>query len=233
MLKILDNLQRVLVFGAHPDDETLGMGGTIARLSQREGAEVTVVTFTRGETAYEDKSQMEEVARIREKEKKAVKEILGVKEWINLGQPCQGLVAGKEMYQEAVRLIRKYKPQAIFTHYKTDRHWDHQSAKEIVERAWYKAAEQGVLGKDSWSADYLFSYEIFELFPLPELLVDISETMSKKIEAVKAYSSQEKILSQGFKIEEYIQALGRTRGYLRKTKYAEAFKRHGMIPHWE
>jgi LmbE family N-acetylglucosaminyl deacetylase len=232
VIEILNKLQRVLVFGAHPDDETLGMGGTIARLSQK-GAEVTVVTFTRGETAYENKSQMEEVARIREKEERAVKEILGIKEWVNLNQPCQGLVAGREMYQEVVRLIRKYKPQAIFTHYKTDRHWDHRSAKEIVERAWYKAAEAGVLGKDSWSADYLFSYEIFELFPLPELLVDITETIPKKVEAMKAYKSQEKVLSQSVKIEEYILALGKARGYLRKAKYAEAFKRHGMIPHWE
>ena len=232
MIEILPNLQRVLVFGAHPDDETLGMGGTIARLSQ-QGTEVTVVTFTRGETAYEDKSEMEEVARARGEEIEIVKEILGIKEWINLSQPAQGLVVGREMYQEVVKLIRKYRPQAIFTHYKTDRHWDHQSAKEIVEKAWYKAAEAGVLGKDFWSADYLFSYEVFELFPLPELLVDISGTISEKVEAMKAYKSQEKVLSLDIDIEEYILALGKARGYLRKTKYAEAFKRHGMIPHWE
>ena len=45
------NFEHVLVFCAHPDDEIIGVGGTMAKLSA-QGTEVTIVGFSRGETGY-------------------------------------------------------------------------------------------------------------------------------------------------------------------------------------
>ena len=63
----MENWQRILVFSAHPDDEILGVGGTIARLSDL-GKEVYVVTFAIGETSYSSIEMKERMREIRLKE---------------------------------------------------------------------------------------------------------------------------------------------------------------------
>jgi hypothetical protein len=73
----------------------------------------------------------------------------------------------------------------------------------------------------------LYYYEVIELFTHPSLVIDITDTLEKKISAMKTQSSQFPVLPG---VIEYIEALARVRGYLRGTRYAEAFLRSDFIP---
>src|SRR5206468_9910195 len=86
----LNDWRRVLVFGAHIDDEIIGPGGTLARLSEA-GAEVFVVTFTGGtkETGYARVDLKDTIADMRRAEAGAADAVLGIKERIFLGRPTQ------------------------------------------------------------------------------------------------------------------------------------------------
>lgn len=217
---MFEEWNRILVFGAHPDDEIIGLGGTIAKLSKM-GKDIYVVTFTAGETGYSRPEEKDSIASTRLKEAKACDEILGIKERVVLGKPTQGIVNDRETYQECVKLIRKYRPDVIFTHWNKDKHRDHRAVSEITEEAWWKAQENVLADMGTpWRARELYFYEINDLFTFPSLLIDISDTLEFKLKAMETQVSQMDVLPN---IMRYIEALAQVRGYLRGTKYAEAF----------
>jgi len=227
---MIENWQRILVFSAHPDDEILGVGGTIAKLS-KSGKEVYVVTFAIGETSYSSIEMKEKMRELRLKEAEECNKVLGIKERIILYKPNQGITNDRETYQECVKIIRKYKPDVIFTHYKEDKHRDHRAVWEITDEARWKAAENVLADFGTpWYTQELYYYEVIELFTYPSLLIDITDTLERKIEAMKTQSSQFPVLPG---VIEYIEGLGKVRGYLRGTKYAEAFLASNFIARLE
>jgi len=223
----ISDWRRVLVFGAHPDDEIVGVGGILAKLSA-QGAEVTVVTFTLGDTGYSDLSLKETISEIRAQEAKACEEILGISRRIILGKPCQGVVNDRQAYQECVQIIRESRPDVILTHARWDKHRDHRAVSEITDEARYKAADNVLadLG-EPWHTPLLYYYETYDLFPFPTLLVDITDFMEKKLAAMATQKSQLAVLPG---IMEYIKALGTVRGFLRGTRYAEALLQSSFFP---
>ena len=212
--------KKVLIFGAHSDDEIIGPGGTIAKLS-RQGAAVSLVTFTTGDMGYSKLSHKGKVDRIRGIEAKRSAKILGIREVVNLGLPTQSVANTRDVYQECVRLIRRFRPDVIFTHYKGDKHRDHRAVSEITDEARWKASENIMpdFGRP-WYTQELYFYEVLELFTSPSILVDITGTLGTKVKAMKTQISQMGIL-QG--MERYIEGVAAARGFLRGTKYAEAF----------
>ncbi|MCS7309120.1 MAG: PIG-L family deacetylase [Armatimonadetes bacterium] len=224
---MIDHWKRVMVFAAHPDDEILGCGGTIARLSAM-GREVFVVTFCLGETGYSAPELKQTIAETRRAEAAACDSILGVTERVILGKPTQGVVNDRETYQQCVQLIRRYRPDVIFTHWREDKHRDHRAICEITDEARWKAAENVLADMGQpWYTPELYYYEVLELFPHPSLLVDITDTFSKKVEAMQTQQSQFAVLPG---IMEYIEGLAKVRGYARGTRYAEAFLRSNFLP---
>jgi len=129
------------------------------------------------------------------------------------------------------KIIRKYKPDVIFTHYKEDKHRDHRAVWEITDEARWKAAENVLADFGTpWYTPELYYYEVIELFTYPSLLIDITDTLERKVEAMKTQSSQFPVLPG---VIEYIEGLGKVRGYLRGTKYAEAFLSSNFIARLE
>ncbi|MCL5999851.1 MAG: PIG-L family deacetylase [Chloroflexi bacterium] len=224
----LNDWRRVLVFGAHVDDEIIGPGGTISRLSDM-GAEVFVVTFTGGtkDTGYSRADLKDKIAEMRRAEAGAADAILGIKERIFLGRPSQGVVNDTATYQECVRLIRQIKPDVIFSHWYEDKHRDHRAVAEITDEARWKAWDHVLvdLGAPYYTPEFYF-YEILELFPHPTILVDISATINTKIEAMEAMTSQLDVLPR---VAQYIRGVGQTRGFQRGSEYAEAFLRSNLL----
>ena len=112
--------RRLLAVVAHPDDESLGMGGTLARYAS-EGAEVHLVTATRGEAGryYGDRPRPSdaEVGRVRERELRSAADTLGVEAVEVLGYPDGGLdaVAPAEAVPRIVAAIRRVRPQVVVT----------------------------------------------------------------------------------------------------------------------
>jgi len=229
MTEALPNWKRVLVFGAHVDDEIIGPGGTIAVLGN-QGAQVTVVTFTGGDadTSYTRPELKGHIAHIRRDEASRIDEILGIRQRIFLGYPTQAVANDAGAYQRCVRLIRQVRPDVIFTHWYEDKHRDHRAVAEITDEARWKAAEN-VLADfgEPWYTPELYFYEVTELFPHPSILVDITSTLERKLAAMNAASSQLDVL---LGIRDYIQGLAMARGYGRGTQYAEAFLRSSLLP---
>jgi len=224
---MIEHWDRVLVYAAHPDDEIIGCGGTIARLSAM-GKQVFVVTFCAGETSYTTPELKNQIADIRRAEASACDAVLGITERVILGKPTQGVVNDRDTYQQCVRLIRHYRPDVILTHWNEDKHRDHRASSVTAEMARWKAFENVLADMgEPWYTPELYYYEVLELFPHPTLVVDITDTMPRKREAMQTQQSQFAVLPG---IMDYIDGLAKVRGYARGTQYAEAFLRSNLLP---
>jgi len=183
---MMENLKLdILAFGAHADDVEIGMGGTIAKYAS-EGKRIGICDLTKAEMS----SNGTVVTRLQEAEKAA--EILGVKVRKALDLPDRGLFLKEEYIKKIVEIIRFYRPAIVFAPYFDDRHPDHGSCARLVEEAVFSAAVRKY-GENrnlpSHRPDTLYFYMI-NGFHKPDFVVDISNEMSKKIEALNAYESQ-------------------------------------------
>ena len=142
--------QRILVFGAHPDDE-ITMAGTIAKLSQ-QGTEVYVVTMTNGCEGYPRAEMRDEIVAMRRQEAAECDKVLGIKQRIMLNRPDMGLNYDKETLQECIRIIRQICPNAIFTHGPFDKHIDHRMTHIIsVDARWHAGEPVATALGEPWS----------------------------------------------------------------------------------
>lgn len=223
----LDKIKRALVFCAHPDDEIIGVGGTIKKMRMKS-IEVGVVTFTLGGTSYGTLEMKDKMEEIRENEAKAAEEILDMSFREILGIPTQGVYNTKENFQKCTELIRRHRPEVIFSHWDEDKHRDHRAISTLVEEARWKAQEDVLadLG-EPWYTPILLYFEVLDLFSYPSLVVDITDTMEYKIKAMESQKSQFSVLPG---VMDYIDGLAKVRGYLRGTKYGEAFKVNNLLP---
>ncbi|HDY86623.1 MAG TPA: hypothetical protein ENH82_00735 [bacterium] len=222
-----EKIKRALVFCAHPDDEIVGIGGTIKKMRMKN-IEVGVVTFTLGGTSYSTIEMKDEMEKIREDEAKAAEKVLDLSFREILGIPTQGIYNTKENFQKCTELIRKYRPEVIFNHWNEDKHRDHRTISSLVDEARWKAQEDVLadLGKP-WYTPMLFYYEVQDVFSHPSLVTDITDTMEFKIRAMQTQESQFPVMPG---ILEYIEGLAKVRGYLRGTKYGEAFEISNLLP---
>src|SRR5688572_32025122 len=122
----------LLVFGPHPDDLEIGLGGTIARHTA-EGHVVGLCDLTEGEM-----SSNGTVAERRD-EAAAAARVLGAAWRENLRWPDGDIAPTPEMVRSAVDLIRRHRPRAIAVPYWDDRHPDHVAASQVLRLAAYKS----------------------------------------------------------------------------------------------
>jgi LmbE family N-acetylglucosaminyl deacetylase len=218
---------RFLVFGAHPDDEVVGMGGTIAKLA-RAGSDVIVAIFTKGEEGYAERKLKDTISDLRQQEIERVRSILGIRKYELMRRSDMGLVNDKDTFKECIRMIREFRPGAVFTHHITDRHRDHIAASKLVTEACWQAGEPVSmdLGKP-WRSSALYYYEETYLFKFPSHIVDITETFDAKISAMKTYTSQLPVVPF---VLSGIEGQATFRGSMIGTKYGEAFLRSNAIP---
>lgn len=207
---------RVLVAGGHPDDPESGCGGTIALLSSR-GHAVVSLYLTRGEAGIEGKTQ-EEAARIRSEEARKACEILGAKP-LFAGQIDGSTEINSRWYAAIAEIVRKESPQLILTHWPVDTHRDHRAISLLVYDAWLQMKPQ----------PGLYYFEVLtgsqtQAFR-PTDYIDISSVESRKRQAVFAHASQ--------KPEEWYshhEQMSRFRGVELGCEHAEAFVRHERGP---
>src|SRR5512141_78872 len=108
---------RVMAIHAHPDDQEFTIGGTIAKWA-RAGSEITTVCITSGDSGSNEKTDpamtKEALIQIREEEQRNACKALGVKEVVFLRYPDGALQHTIALRRDLTRLIRKYKPDAVF-----------------------------------------------------------------------------------------------------------------------
>lgn len=179
-------MKKLMIICAHPDDEVFGAGGTIAKLS-REGVSTIALVLSMGEGSHPWMKKRVTVQMRREESKKASK-IIGTKKTIYLEIPdsmATFALRKKQMQKKIKDIIKKHKPDTIFTHANDDPMPDHNA----VSRTVYKIIEE-IKFKGS-----LYSFEVWNPLniskrSLPKLYVDISKTFHLKIKALKEFKSQ-------------------------------------------
>ncbi len=175
-----------MIFCAHPDDDVIGAGGTMAKYA-KEGNKVIVVIFSYGEGSHPWLKKRVTVETRVSEAKKAGK-ILGINDIIFLGlKDTQVLKHGKKLGVEKriIALIEEYSPSKIFTHSKDDPWPDHQSVYKLMTRLLEKIKFKGdVYSFDVWNPLRLRQRN------LPRLVVDVSDTFKIKKRALAYYKSQ-------------------------------------------
>ncbi|MFC4302867.1 bacillithiol biosynthesis deacetylase BshB1 [Cohnella boryungensis] len=221
----------ILVFAAHPDDAEIGMGGTIVKHA-KAGQAVGIVDLTFAEMSSNGNVE----TRQRESEEASV--LLGLAARENLGLPDRGLAAVPEQLQAMVAAIRKYRPRLVFAPYFVDRHPDHIACSRMAEEAVFNAKLRKYLPElPAWTVEQLYFYFINDAHT-PQLLIDISEEQTLKMNALKAYRSQ--FMPEGSEADwvetpltgaylDNVEARDRLLGQSRKLRFAEGFIPKGPI----
>ncbi len=217
---------KILVIAPHADDETLGMGGTIAKFAS-EGNEVNVAIVTgHGEEMHPiwPKSIWEE---IRQESKKAL-EILNVSDVIyrELPASCLDVLPNWKINEVIFELIREQKPNQIFVPFKHDLHKDHASISYAVDVACRPYLETSkdikrILAYETLSETHLEQPYMNQSFQ-PNVFINISQFIESKVSALMAYQSQIQKANMPRSVET-IKALAKLRGSTIGCNYAEAF----------
>ncbi len=221
-------MMKILIIAAHPDDEVLGCGGTIARLL-KEGHDISIAILGEGITSrylHREDTGIKKVQNLHKCSHEAAK-ILGVKDLQLFDLPDNRFdtVALLDIVKILEGLIEKNKPDCIYTHHAFDLNLDHV----LTNRATLIATRP----IENTSVKTVVSYEVssstewaFQTTPTgfrPNIFMDISTTLSKKIEALKAYNSEVRKFPHP-RSPESITALAHMRGSISGLMAAEAFE---------
>jgi LmbE family N-acetylglucosaminyl deacetylase len=158
-----------IVFAPHPDDETLGCGGTIAA-KRRLGAQVTIVEMTDGAASHRE-IEPQRLKAIRAGEALEASTVLGVPrtDVIMLSFPDGALASRTEEATERVgAILDRLRPKEVFVPYLHDVHEDHVATNRIV-RAALTAQARGVERLYEYPTWFLAHWPLFaEFFDRPE-----------------------------------------------------------------
>lgn len=200
----------VLVVGPHPDDQELGMGGTIALLAD-QGHNVLLLDVTDGEptphgTPRKRAAEAARAAEILSAPGNPVRrKLLGLRNrFVEHTVENRHLVAGA---------IRAHQADVIFVPYAEDAHPDHRAVTRIVEDARFDAKLTGIRmpgdeGRPPIYPRWLFHYYATHLriVPSPSFIVDVSATIERKMRSIEAYESQFVANEKNRRVVEWIRA---------------------------
>ena len=225
----------ILAFGAHPDDVELGAAATIAK-EVSLGKKVGIIDLTQGELGTRGSKELRKTEALR------AAKILGVTLRENLKFADGFFVNDKHHQLEVVKLIRKYKPEIVLCNAIEDRHIDHGKGSKLVSDACFLSGLEKIETEfegeiqNKWRPKLIYHYLQWNNSK-PDFVVDISNFMDVKMEAVLAYTSQfydpnskeseTPISSKNFTDSVYYRAkdLGRLIG----VEYAEGFTVERLI----
>ena len=217
----------VLVLAAHPDDEVLGCGGTIARFA-REGHQVYIAILGEGITSRYTQREEADLAQIKALHERSqqVAEVLGATELFLYDLPDNRFdtVPLLDMVKIIETLVVKLQPQMVFTQHGGDLNIDHQ----ILFRATLTATRP----MEDSPVKTLYSYEVasssewafgqFDPIFHPSVFIDISDTLDVKIRAMEMYESEARPFPHP-RAPESLEAIARRWGSTVVLKAAESF----------
>lgn len=125
--------KRFLVFGAHPDDADLMLGGTALKLIAA-GHKVKFVSVANGDCGHFNMNP-EELAERRYLEAQASAEIAGLEEYQILDSPDCNIETSTKEREKIVSIIRQFEPDVVITHRINDYHVDHRATAQLVQDA--------------------------------------------------------------------------------------------------
>ncbi len=219
-------MEKVLVFAAHPDDELLGVGGTVRRLAD-EGKLVRAVIMAEGLTSRAEKrsdANLSELIALQEDSRRAA-EIVGYKSIDFCGLPDNRMdgIELLDVIKIVSKYVEKYQPDTIFTHHHGDLNIDHRITCEAVLTACRPVGSNKVkriYGFETPSSTE-WNYTHAEPFT-PNVYFDISDTLEAKVQGMACYRTESALYPHP-RSPEALRALGKHRGSNVGFDMAEAF----------
>lgn len=219
-------MKRSLIVAAHPDDEILGCGGTVARLN-KESHTIYTLILGEGVTSRDNiknrKKRKNEILDLKNYAEKANR-ILGVKEVFFFDFPDNrfDIIPFLDIVKVIEKIKNQIKPEIIFTHYKNDLNIDHQITYKAVITATRPLKEEtvkeiysfGIPSSTEWNYPLSFS---------PDIFYDISETIDIKLKALEEYKSELREYPHPRSLDG-VKLIAKNWGMKVGLKYAEAFK---------
>ncbi len=228
-MEAFDEVQRLVVVAAHPDDLETICGGTVALLAQR-GVQVFSVNCTLGDIGTQDaETTRPAVATTRLLEAEEAARILGIKQVHSLGHHDGELVADLELRAQIARFYRITQADTLFTFdpfWAGQIHPDHRAAGQAALDA-YMPAKMPLyrpehLREPGAGLGCLRRVFLFSTDRQPDVFVDVSSVYETKLAACLAHRSQ---FSKGMDSLQWLQSWDEERGKAIDAARAESFKR--------
>lgn len=230
-----NEIERVMVVFAHPDDAEFGSAGTSAKLA-KDGKEVVYVVTTDGSKGSSDPDMTpQRLIGTRKEEQRNAAKVVGVKDVCFLDFPDGMLEPSLDLRRAIAAEIRRHKPDVVICPVPTRdlssmvfaQHPDHLATGEATLAAVYPCARDRMTFPELLS-EGLEPHAVKEVWitgtPAPDFFVDISETIETKITALRAHESQVGHRDVG----EFVPERARQLGEQQDMGYAEAFRRLRM-----
>lgn len=219
--------EQIAVIAAHPDDEVLGCGGTITRLSN-EGHKVDILLIADGESSRESAEQSIDPGLLsaRNAAAKSVCKILGCSSVKSLNLPDNRLDGLEilDIVKQIEQFVERYQPSTVFTHHAGDVNIDHRIVHDAVIAACRPQPDHPVKG--------LLFFEVpssTEWRPpgsavtfAPNVFFNISETLNLKLKALQIYERELRAFPHARSLKA-VEALARWRGATVGVEAAEGF----------
>lgn len=175
----------LLAIMSHPDDAELLCGGSLIKAASR-GKRVGILDLTAGEMGSSGSGE------IRAREAARAAEIMGVVERRCAGLPDAAIENDNASRHVIAAHLRALRPRVVVTHWVVGRHRDHRVAAELVRDACFLSGlkKLDVDGDPFRPLKLVYATAFREDVELPSFVVDISQQLRKKLEALSAYSSQ-------------------------------------------
>jgi len=173
----------LLVFGPHPDDLEIGLGGTIAHHAAR-GLRVGLCDLTAGEMG--SNGTVDE----RLGEAEAARAVLGAAWRENLRWPDREIGKHPGHLDQAVAFLRRHQPRAVAVPYWSDRHPDHVAASAVLTEAVFNAGLKRYKPEQpAWKPEWVCYYFIND-GDRPSFVIDVSAHYEQKRRALDCHVSQ-------------------------------------------
>jgi len=193
----------ILAIGAHPDDVEFGCGGALIKYT-RKGHRLFILVLTGGGSGGSSSLRMEEQT--------ASGNILGAEKIFWGGYEDTRLIVDSELIGKIEGVIAEVKPDFIFCNFPDDTHQDHRHLA------------QAIMSATRYIRNVLFYEGPTTQNFNPQVFVDISDTLERKVEALRAHNSQVmKTNIEDLSIVEVARSSANFRGIQGRVKYAEAF----------
>lgn len=226
-MDIESDVGRILVVAAHPDDEILGCGGTIARLSTDYAVYITILA--EGVSSRYERRELtkpEELAKLHETTRRVAAQ-LGARELFLLGLPDNRFdeLALLDVTKKVENLIAQLQPNVILTHHPGDLNIDHAITFRAVltaTRPLPRCPVREVYAFEVPSSTE-WAFQRFEPAFRPNVFMDITSTIEVKIKSMQEYESEIRPFPHP-RSAEAIRSIAQRWGSVVGLEYAEAFE---------
>jgi LmbE family N-acetylglucosaminyl deacetylase len=243
-------MARIAVFGPHPDDQELGMGGTIARLHD-QGHDILIVDVTNGEPTPLGDPETRRLEAI-----EASRELggdRGAVPRVCLGLPNRMVEHTVEARHLLAATIRAWQAEILFTTFPIDAHPDHRAVTRVVEDARFDSKLSKITfppPTDAWTGEpmtgpgveeggnqtrpiyprWVFYYYATHLRWVadPSFVFDITGEMERKLASIRAYRTQFVLPEKNRRVVDWVEAAGTYMGSRIGVESGEPF--HTLEP---